>query len=696
MSEGLNFDVVIAGGGFAGVYCAQALSRKLGPEARERVAVIADQNFMLFQPMLAEVAGSSISPQHVVNPIRQLVKHCTVLRAKISEIDYPGRKLILKAGNFTSEVIVTFDHLVLAVGGIVDLSRTPGMPEHAYLMKTVGDAGLLRTGLLDRFEEANLETDPVKRRKLLSIVIVGGGFSGVETAGELLDLIRSLKRFYPAIKDDEPQVTLIHGREHLLPEVSESLGVYCEKNLTARGMKLIMNARVTSMTASKIQLADGRIIESSLVVSTVGNAPHPLVLDLIAKNKFENSRSRILTDETMLVKGQENLWAAGDCAGVPLAGGKVVDGKAELCPPTAQFAYRQGQTLGKNLAAMLKAKMTGAPKPKPAKFTFKGLGELAAIGHQSAVAEIMGVKFSGILAWLMWRTIYTMKLPGIEKKLRVVIDWTLDLFFPRDITLFNTQATNVLTEVHLEKDDVIFHPGEPALSFYMVKQGKIDLLDENGLVKSLGPGEHFGERALLNDKIWRFKAVAAETSTLVSLNGEAFHTISSASESIRAFFQHSAAQYTTREQIERMLSGLADSVRALNAAQVMKVPLTVTSDLTVQNAMDLLVEHSYTSLPLIDPEGKPLGLINQNRLFDAIEAGEVVGSTLLKDFPPLTFATVLPSTPVPEVVERFCRSGRRKLLVVDASGKLAGVVTPVDLMSRSASPQIETPPVATS
>jgi NADH dehydrogenase len=647
------------------------------------VAIIADQNFMVFQPMLAEVAGSSISPQHVVNPIRQLVKHCTVLRAKITQIDFPGRKMVLQAGSYTGEVIVTFEHLVLAVGGVVDLSRTPGMPEHAYLMKSVGDAGLLRTALLDRFEEANLESDAAKRRKLLSLVIVGGGFSGVETAGEILDLIRSLQRFYPSIKSDEPQVTLIHGRDHLLPEVSETLGVYCEKNLTARGIKLIMNARVTSMTASKLQLADGRVVESSLVVSTVGNAPHPLVLDLIAKNNLPNFKSRILTDSTMQVQGHENLWTAGDCAGVPLAGGKVVEGKPELCPPTAQFAYRQGQTLGKNLAAMIHAKIMSNPAPKPATFTFKGLGELAAIGHRSAVAEIMGVKFSGIIAWLMWRTIYTMKLPGIEKKLRVIIDWTLDLFFPRDITLFNTQATRVITEVHLEKDDIIFHPGEPALSFYMVKQGKIDLLDENGIVKSLGPGEHFGERALLNDKIWRFKAVAAETSTLVSLEGSAFETISSASESIRAFFQHSAAQYTTREQIERMLGGLSDSVRALNAAQVMKVPLTVTPDLTVEAAMDLLVQHSYTSLPLIDADGKPLGLVNQNRLFDAIEAGDIHGATLLKDFTPLTFATVLPETPVPEVVERFCRSGRRKLLVVDGSGKLAGVVTPVDLMAKS-------------
>src|SRR5581483_304610 len=531
-AECLNYEVVIAGGGFAGVYCAQSLAKALGSGARERVAIIADHNYMVFQPMLAEVCGSSISPRHVVNPIRGLCRGVSVLRGSITSFDLPKRTLTLSAGNFTGEVDVQFGHLVLAMGGIVDLSRVPGMPEHAFLMKSVGDAMELRGSLIDRIEEANLQSDPTVMRRLLTFVVVGGGFSGVETAGQILDLIQDINRFYPRIAKPEFRVILIHSGSHLLPEISEQLGRYCEENMRQRGIEMILNARVTAMTASKVTLDDGQVIETHTVISTVGNAPHPLLLDLCRKNELQCVKGRILADATMCVKGAERLWAAGDCAAVPLRDPKARHEKlgdtapaaegTKFCPPTAQFAYRQGLLLGKNIAAALRG---GELKP----FTFTGLGELASIGHRSAVADIFGFKFSGFIAWFMWRTIYLLKLPGLERKLRVMIDWTLDLFFPRDITLLRSRPTELLQEVHLEKGDRIFHSGEPALSFYIVKKGRVDLMDEHGIVKSLSDGEHFGERALMQDKIWRFNAVASEPTTLVSIDAKSFEAINSAS-----------------------------------------------------------------------------------------------------------------------------------------------------------------------
>ena len=517
----MNFDVVIAGGGFAGVNCAQALAKALGHGSEKRVALIADQNYMLFQPMLAEVAGSSLSPRHVVNALRGLCRGVTVLRAEIKSIDLAARTLELSAGAFTPNVQVGYGHLALTLGGTVDLSRVPGMPEHAFLMKNVGDAMKLRGALLDRFEEANLIADTASLPRLLTFVVVGGGYSGVETAGQLLDLADSVRELYPRIAGEEFRVVLIQSGQHLLPEISEDLGIYCEEKLRARGVEIILGTRVTSMTAGKVTLSDGRVIASHTVVSTVGNAPHPLIAQLCAKAGLANEKGRLMTEPTLRVVGQPRLWAAGDCAVVPKVGGGT-------CPPTGQFAMRQGTTLGKNLALALAGRDDLAP------FTFKGLGSLASIGHQTAVAEIMGLKFSGFIAWWMWRTIYLSKLPGIERKLRVMIDWTLDLFFPRDITLFQPRYTKPLEDIHLEKGDAVFHAGEPAFSFYVVKTGRVELRDAAGkTVRTLVAGEHFGRRALLEDCTWHYSAMAVEPSTLVVLSARVFDAITRTSVSVR-------------------------------------------------------------------------------------------------------------------------------------------------------------------
>ena len=524
----LHFDAVIAGGGFAGVYCARAVGEALGSSARERVALIASENFMLFQPMLAEVVGAGLPPRHVVSPIRQLCRDVTVLRGEITEIDLETRKLRVRAGDFTGKVEVGFDHLVLGLGGIVDLSRVPGMAEHAFLMKNIGDALKLRDALISRFEEANLEGNPENLRRLLTFIVVGGGFSGVETAGQLLDFSAELLQFHPRLADETVRIVLIHSGERLMPELSPSLAAYCHENLHARGLEIILNARVSAMTAGKIHLADGRIIENRTVVSTVGNAPNPFLLALCKKAGIECEKGRVVTDPTMRVTGQKNLWAAGDCASVPMPPNmRPKRGAPEtksFSPPTAQFATRQGTLLGKNLAQAL----TGSDDFQA--FNFRGLGELAALGHHSAAAEILGMKFSGFFAWWLWRSVYLMKLPGIERKLRVALDWTLDLFFPPDITSLQVQPTQAMKLMHLEKGDVLCHVGEPANSFYIVKAGQIELRDAAGAVeRTLEPGRHFGERTILHDLPWPFTAVASEPSEVMSVSAAALKAITSSS-----------------------------------------------------------------------------------------------------------------------------------------------------------------------
>lgn len=663
--DSLTYDVVVTGGGFAGVYAAQALGNKLG---RDRVAIIADQNFMVFQPMLAEVAGSSISPRHVVNPIRRLCQDVTVLRGSVTRIDLPESHLTMHAGKFTGPLRVQFDHLALALGSIVDLSRVPGMPEHAYILRNVGDALELRSTIIDRCEEANLQSDPAAIRRLLTFVVVGGGYSGVEVAGQILDLLQGIRRFYPRLAQPQHRVVLVHSRDVLLPEISAKLGRYSEENLRARGVEVLLGTRVTSMTSSKVYLGDDREIDTHTVISTVGNAPHPLITQLCHDGHIECERGRVLTDDHLLVKGQTKLWAAGDCAVTPMKGGGT-------CPPNAQFAQRQGTLMGKNIARKLRDQPT-----EP--FTFTGLGELASIGHRAAVADIMGYQFHGFIAWFMWRTIYLAKLPGLERKIRVMLDWTLDLFFPRDIVLLRSQPTDILQEMYLAPGDQVFNIGEPALSLYIVKSGRIELGDEQGVVRSLGPGEHFGERALLHDKVWRYRATAAEPSILVVLGGDAFDAIASASQSIHKFFEHSADRYLSAQQIESLVGTLPPALREQTAGDVMTHEVvSLSADATVAEALSLFQKHGYASCPLLDAEKKPQGWIERDDLLDALKRTTLDTTAPLEKCPRTPCSTVRPGTPIPELVERLARGGDRKLLVTDENGATLGLVTLIDLLA---------------
>ncbi|MGV3533614.1 MAG: FAD-dependent oxidoreductase, partial [Chthoniobacteraceae bacterium] len=479
-----------------------------------------------------------------------MCRETTVLRGDIGHIDLAAHRLVVNPGNLDSETVIEFRHLVLTLGGIVDLSRVPGMAEHAFLMKNVGDALQLRAGIIDRFEEANLETDPVCQRRMMTFVVVGGGYSGVETAGQILDLGKEMIQSYPRIPSEFLKIVLIHSGATLLPQINEALGKYCEENLRARGVEIILNARVTAMTARKVMLSDGRTIDSSLVVSTVGNAPHPILSQLCRDSAVECVKGRIITDSRLRVPGHENLWAAGDCAAVPMP----VQGSREeaharpsqpdsesaapspfqqqtYCPPTAQFALRQGKLLAQNLAAMLGA------GDQLRDFRFTGLGELAAIGHHAAVAEVFGMRFQGFFAWWLWRSVYLMKLPGLERKLRVVMEWTLDLFFPRDIALFQPKPTHLMQEMHLEKDDIVFEAGEPARSLYVVKSGTVELHDDRGAtLRTLKAGEQLGKQTILGKHKWRFTAVATEPTTLVAVSSEVFETVASTGASPEAVF----------------------------------------------------------------------------------------------------------------------------------------------------------------
>jgi NADH:quinone reductase (non-electrogenic) len=662
----VKLDIAVVGGGFAGVYCARRLGRTLGQELQ--IGLISDQNYMVFQPMLPEVAGSSVSPRHVVNPLRLLCKHTTILRGLVESIDWPNRSLVLDAGPFTGNLRITYSELVIALGAVVNLSRIPGMPEHAFLMQNVGDAMYLRSTILGRLEEANLEPRPDIKRRLTSFVVVGGGFSGVETAGHILDLFMAIRPYYPNLSSEDLSVHLIHGGDHLLPTLSRKLGGYSARKLEHLGLRIIFNQRVKSMTASRVYLENGKTIETNTVICTVGNAPHPLVLKLGQDCGLEMVKGRLLTEATGQVKGQTHLWAVGDCAAFPLVTGG-------LCPQTAQFAYRQGLLVGRNI----KRRRTGQGLRA---FSFKGLGELASIGHRHAVADICGFHFSGFIAWWLWRTIYLLKLPRLDRKLRVMLDWTLDLFFPRDLNHLSPRFTKPVKEVHLEGGDILFQQGDPAFSFYIVKSGAVELRDGDETLQHIAAGGYFGEQALLGDGTWHYDAQATEPTSLVSIPASIFRELVSGIGSLGTFFQKSATKYQSREIVEAIGRKVAPALSAQPVSRLMERKLyTLKPHMTLQEALQITRDHPRSSYPVVDEGNRLLGMVTREDFYEFLKREQTRPTTPISQIHFAQVPTVADDTPVVEVMKCFMRTGSNKVLVLDRNNRVEGIATVMDLMA---------------
>jgi len=506
----MHYDVVIAGGGFAGAYCARTLGKLLDKKAAKRVALIAESNVMVFHPMLAEVAGSSLTPLDVVNPLRQLCRHVDVLQGTVQRIDWARKILTVDGGRFTRDHEIGFDQLVLTLGSVTDLSRIPGMAEYGRPMKSVADALRLRVTVINRLEEANLVTDAALRARLLTIVVAGGGYTGVETAGQLLDFMTSSRRYYANLKDTPVRVVLVHGHDRLLAEISAKLGDYARRVLEKRGMEIRLNTRVAEITADRVIFADGAYIEAHTIVTTIGNAPNPVVLDLCEQLGLVVERGRVRTEPTLRVPGHPELWSAGDCAAVPWND----RGEIKPSPPTAQFAQRQGVQLARNLAAVRAGR-----EPQP--FRHRYMGQMAAIGEHNAVAEVFGYNFKGFFAWWLWRTIYLAKLPGVLRRLRVMIDWTFELIFPRDLSIVLPPPEDLLRAIHLVKDELLFDRGTLCRAFFYLRSGSVLLTSAVGETRLLPKGSVIDQALLDNEGRWLWTAVAAESADLTAIRGRA-------------------------------------------------------------------------------------------------------------------------------------------------------------------------------
>jgi NADH:quinone reductase (non-electrogenic) len=410
--------IVIAGGGFAGLYAAIQFDKRLARRADVEVTLISRENFILFTPMLHEVAAGDLYPGDIVNPLRRILRHVNIVEAEIETIDLTAKKIRCTAGLREMELEFEFDHLLLTIGSETNFFDMEGVRGWAVTMKSLADATLLRNRMVALLEEASLQKDDATRRELLTFVTAGGGFAGVETTGAINDFVRETVKVYPSLNEDAIRVVVVHPGTFLLPELGEKLGRYAEQKLSERKVEIIKGKRVAGYDGSIIKLTDGTSIPATTLIWTAGIKPSKAVESLDCKKE----RGRLVVNEDMSVPGVFGLWAAGDCAAIP----DVRSGKGKFYPPTAQHGLREGVVVAKNIEAAI----LGRPL-KP--FRFQMLGQLASIGHHTGVAMMFGIKFSGFIAWWFWRSVYLMKLPRLAKKLRVMASWTLDIFFGQEI-----------------------------------------------------------------------------------------------------------------------------------------------------------------------------------------------------------------------------------------------------------------------
>jgi NADH dehydrogenase len=433
MSETQRKRILILGGGFGGMYVALHLEKALAHAPDVDVTIINRDNFFLFTPMLHEIAASDLDLTHIVNPVRKLLRKVDFFAGDVEAVDLDRKLVTVSHGFDHHHHDLPYDYLVIALGSITNFFGLPGLEERAMTVKSLGDAIHLRNRIIQHLEEADTECAAKDREPLLTFVVAGGGFAGVETMAAIHDFVLAALPYYRNLRKEMMRTVVVHPGNVILPELGEKLGRYAQGKLSMRGVEIRCNTKVTGVDDRTVTLSDGTSINSKLLIWTAGTSPNPILDTLPCKKE----RGRLVANECLELPDYPGVWALGDCAVVP----DLTTGKS--CPPTAQHALREGTVCGKNIVAALR----GGEKKQ---FKFKTLGLLAAIGRRAGVAQMLGFNFSGFIAWFLWRTIYLSKLPRFEKKVRVALDWTLDLIFSKDLVQFMTFRAPTIS--HAEND----------------------------------------------------------------------------------------------------------------------------------------------------------------------------------------------------------------------------------------------------
>lgn len=672
--------VVIVGGGFGGVRCARTLRRRLSRDCE--IVLFNRENHMVFHPLLPEVTGASINPDAVAAPLRQILGNVHCRTEKVTHVDLRKHRVVFE--QYDGQVgELPYDHVVIACGRTVNLGAVPGMADHSFALKSVGDAMAIRAHAIQQLELAEVCTSAEQRRQALAFIVVGGGFSGVEVAGELNDLVRKSRRFYPHINGAEISVTLVHSGDQILPEISPDLREFARAKMQKAGITVLLGARAAAATPDGIWLKDGRQLRGATVVCTIGTGA-PLLIERMEAGK---EKGALVTDADMRVAGVENAWAIGDCARIVNA----VDG--QTCPPTGQFAERQGRQAAENIVRSLRGEPT-----RP--FAFKPLGQLCAIGGRSAVAEILGVRLSGFPAWFVWRAIYLFKMPSWSRRMKVGADWAWDLLFARDLVNLRIDRTERVSRAFFRRGDYVFHQGDPALSFYALEKGDVEVLrtDEGGqerLLAVLGPGDFFGEMALLEHRT-RNASIRARTDIEVTMLGA--EVFSHLTKSIAPLQQRIAE--TLRRRTTNIWARLPDAHEVLTheplSAFVEAVPRTLHVGSRFDEALEMFARERAEVLYVVDNDERLVGIVTVTDLLRSIDAAAAIAADERRGIPverfmsPDPVAVTIDDSPATAAVLMWSR-GFKKLPVVQTaeSRRLAGCVRAEVLMMHVVSQRMD-------
>jgi NADH dehydrogenase len=433
--------ILILGAGFAGIATARGLERRLRA-AEAEITIVGRDNFTLFTPMLPEVSAGGLETRHIVTPVRTQLRRAQFVLGDVVAIDLDARAVDVQHSITGAKRALPYDQLVLALGSVTSTFGIPGVAEHALPLKSLDDAERLRNRVIASLELADVTRDPVERARLLTYVIVGGGYTGVEAAGELIDLFRSITRFYTSIGPRDVRIVLIEAGPALLAGLPVEMGRYTTRNLIRRGVELHLGDGVTALDDRAIHLAAGSMIPTATVLWSAGVRPTSVIKDLAIPHARNGA---LMVERDMSVPGRAGVWALGDCAWIPTARAD------EWYPMTAQHAIREGPALAANIAACVRGRAT-----RP--FNYTALGTMASLGARSGVASLPnGWVIAGFPAWFLWRTYYLSRLPGLDRKVRVALDWLLGLIFPRDIAELRVYTQRARTNA---ARDAGLRPGE--------------------------------------------------------------------------------------------------------------------------------------------------------------------------------------------------------------------------------------------
>ena len=424
--------ILILGSGFAGVEILKRLQKRFKNDENIEITLVSRDNFLLFTPMLPEVATGMIETRHIVTPIRSFFDQANFYEAEVESIDFINKQVLVRHAigkqfdpTAWDEHRLEYDYLVIALGSKTNFFKMSDVEKHAFTMKTIDDAVVLRNHIINMLEQANLEeANRHLTKSLLTFIVVGGGFNGIETVGELNDFVRdAIKEFYKNINMADVRVILVNSGDKILEQVDESLGRYALQKLKDKGIEFIMNTHVVGATSNSAKLDDGTVVPCYTVVWAAGVTPTKLIANLPCEH---DRKHRIVANNYLEVPGYEGaVYALGDCASIsdPHTG--------KPYPPTAQHAIRQGKVAAKNIILDIEGKR----KKKKQKFDYKTKGMMAEIGKRTGVATLFGFKVHGVVAWWLWRTFYLANLPTLKKKLKVMGDWTMDLVYKPDVAM---------------------------------------------------------------------------------------------------------------------------------------------------------------------------------------------------------------------------------------------------------------------